>query len=105
MIAIFGEFSSETARKEARLSLFAQVQPVFPTRESAKSATTARGNIIRVRVHQPGKPKDIYVHTAHLLNMIVLHRRYKIVDVQKVYTGDKKKRDYTNVACVSVRNG
>lgn len=39
---------------------------------STKITTTRRGNIIRVRVHQPGKQKDMYVHKAHLLNMINL---------------------------------
>lgn len=56
------------------------------TGSDAESATTGRRNIIRVRVHQPGKQKDIYIHKAHLLNMIVLTVDIKIVDIQRVYT-------------------
>lgn len=53
------------------------------TGPDAKSATTGQRNIIRVRVHQPGKQKDIYIHKAHLLNMIVFVD-IKIVDTESV---------------------
>lgn len=60
----------------------------------------ARYNIIRVRVHQPGKQKDIYVHKAHLLNMILLlssiYRKWCIQEIKK-----KKEREiYTEGAFV-----
>lgn len=64
----------------------------------AKSATTRRGNIIRVRVHQPGKQKDIYIHKAHLLNMIVLTVDIKSSIYRKCIQEIKKKR-YTACVC------
>lgn len=68
----------------------------------AKSATTGRRNIIRVRVHQPGKQKDIYIHKAHLLNMIVLTVDIKS-SIYRKCTEDKKKREIIpRVLCVRV---
>lgn len=59
-----------------------------------------QGNIIRVRVHQPGKQKDICVDKAHLLNMFVLTIDIKSSIyrecIQEVKKKKNRERDYTD---------
>jgi len=123
MVAIFNFYSNKIFRKFRTLRFKEKPHPphilyhlqvtlrLAPERcgerdsakgSDAKSATTGQRNIIRIRVHQPGKQKDIYIHKAHLLNMIVFTVDIKIVDIQKVYNKEiKKERDY--IACVCMR--